>query len=430
MNPLEIFCSLKEVGFSYDKEISKKIQLDYSEDFKKILETNSISFENQNSFIVIERKNLPFAFFEDINEFQSQIKLTDFEKPIIINSFNNTDPIYFSNSYDIQIIDKLPNENYLISNAKTFLESIGYFKSKYDENEVNFEFIDDFSLSNRTITFSSISEKKRLKFIFTPTGVIEMNTSVNYSTKFDEFKSLMLESKQYPVFLKKSLIKHLLNSSLNPYVSFFEKIDQIILEAKLDFNVYLHELSIDKIKAEYKDYKQQYFSSQNEILNKLTNQIIAVPISISATVFAISRLEGKGLPLFIVSFGLLCYIGYVTFLIKFFVRDILALHSQSSHDYKNLYDQSFFRENEDELTYFKQVKSSIDNRLSDLYLGLKCFTVIMWVSSGLILVYVLSHFIDFSNYNKDLFFFVIPLILFIYLFSEILFKEKLNDTNE
>lgn len=430
MDPFEIFCYLKEVGFSYDKDATKKIRLNYSEDLKKILETNSISFENQNSLIVIERINLPFAFFEDLYEFQLQIKLADFEKPIIINSFSNINSVYYSEKYESSKIDKLPSDNFLFQNAKIFLESIAYFKSKYKENELSFEFIDDFSVSNGAITFSSISEKKRIKFLFSPTGVIELESKVDYTTKFNEFVSLMNESKQYPVFIKKSLIKNLLNSSINPYIGFFEKLDLIILEAKLDFNVYLHELSIDKIKADYNEYKQRYFSSQNEILNKLTNQVIAVPLSISATVFAISRLEGKVLPLFIVCFGLLCYIGYVSFLIKFFVRDILILNSQSNHDYKNLSDQSFFKENKNELIYFQQVKTSIDNRLSDLFLGLQYFTVIMWFSSGLLVIYVLSHFIDYSNYIQNFFYSIIPLLLFIYLFIEILFKKKLTDIDE
>lgn len=426
MDPFEIFCYLRDLGFYYDKDASKKIQLNYSDDLKKKLETNSISFENQNSLIEIERTNLPFAFFEDINEFQLQIKLADFEKPIIIKSFSNNNSVYYSEKHETSKINKLPFDNFLFQNTKIFLESIAYFKSKYHENELNFEFIDDFSVSNCAITFSSISEKKRIKFMFSPTGVIELKSKDDYTIKFNEFVSLMNESKQYPVFIKKSLIKNLLNSSINPYITFFEKLDLIILEAKLDFNVYLHELSIDKIKADYNDYKQRYFSSQNEILNKLTNQIIAVPLSISATVFAISRLEGKVLPLFIVCFGLLCYIGYVSLLIKFFVRDIHNLNSQSNHDYKNLSDQSFFRENKNELIYFQHVKTSIDNRLSDLFLGLKYFTVIMWFSSCLLLIYVLSHFIDYSNNIQIFFYLIIPLIIFIYLFSEILFKEKLT----
>lgn len=430
MNPLEIFCFLHDNGFSYDQEITKELQLNYSEELKNILENNLISFELQNSKLVINKRNLPFTFFDDTNEFLTQIRLLDFEKPIIINNYQNSLPAYYSDIYECSKLAKLNYENYLLSNAKTFLASNVYFKSKYDENQLNFEFIDDYSISNGTITFSSLSEKKRIKFLFTPTGTIALNPQIDYTSKFNEFKSLMQESKQYPVFIKRSLIKNLIHSSLNPYLAFFENLDQIINEAKLDFNVYLHELSIDKIKAEYKDYKQKYFSSQNEILNKLTNQIIAVPLSISATVFAISRLEGKVMPLFIVCFGLLCYIGYVSFLIKFFVRDILILHSQASHDYKYLSDQTFFKENKDQLHYFKQVKTSIDDRLHDLYRGLQFFTIIMWFSSTLLLVYILSYFLDFSNYIKDIFIFILPLLLFLYIYSTILFKEKLIDFDE
>lgn len=426
MNPLELYDELSKFNFTYDIDDTKQLSFEFNENIKRILNDNAIHFEEQNSRIIIEKSNLPFSFFDNKEEFQKQIKIDAFSNPIIIRNYKKSNPIYYSEEFRSESIQAIDGNDYFIANAKVYLESKRFFSKKFNENENGFEFVDFYSDSSKTITFASISEKKRIKFLFSATGVTEMDSNIDYRSKFEEFKSLMDESKQYPVFIKKSLIKNLVNVEGEPYQQFFRKLDRIILEAKLDFNVYLHELSIDKIKADYKEYKQKYFASQNEILNKLTTQIIALPLSVSGTVFAISRLENNIAPLLIVCFGLLCYVGYVSFLIKFYVRDITTLNKQSTYDYAHLSEQAFFIENKSELSYFHEIKKSIDDRLKDLENGLKIFTIIMWVSSGLIVLYVLHSIFKLNDVFQYILIAAILCFILGCIYSYILFKDKIT----
>lgn len=430
MNPLELFIALSKFNVSYDIGDTKQLSFEFKSDLADMLQANSIDFETQNGRIIVVKKTLPFSYFQNALEFVEEVRLEDFFKPIIIQDYKNTNPIYYSEEFNIDSIPSLEGDDYFITNAKVYLESKDFFKKCANANDSSFEFVDFYSDSAKTITFASISEKKRIKLSFSATGVVEMDSQTNYQLVFEEFKLLMTESKQFPVFIKKSIIKNLLSVEGNPYEHFFRKLDLIILEAKLDFNVYLHELSIDKIKADYKEYKQKYFASQNEILTKLTTQIIALPLSISGSVFAISRLEGNLLPLLIVCFGLVCYVAYVSFLVKFYVRDITSLNKQSENDYTSLSEQSFFVENKKELLYFIEIKKSIDDRLNDLMTGLKAFTIVMWVSSGLIIFYLFEAIFSFDNIYQPLIISIITCFIMGYVYSSLLFRDKETNTQQ
>ena len=127
----------------------------------------------------------------------------------------------------------------------------------------------------------------------------------------------------------------------------------------LNYNVFLHELSLDKIKTDYKEYKQKYFASQNDILSKISTQVLALPISIAASAFSLFNLKGELFPTLIVIFGLVSYIIYVTFIVKIYFSDINNLNILSQRDFQILKIHPFFNENKDELNYFEDIKDNL-----------------------------------------------------------------------
>lgn len=189
------------------------------------------------------------------------------------------------------------------------------------------------------------------------------------------------------MFLKNSIISNLLYEEKNAFVVFFQKIDAVFYEAKLNYNVFIHELSLDKIKTDYKEYKQKYFASQNDILSKITTQVLALPISIAASAFSLYNLKGEIFPTIIVLFGLVSYIVFVTFIVSIYFTDIINLNVLAQRDYQLLKSHPFFNDNKDELNYFEKIKNKLFERLESLKIGLNIFTFIMWISSTCLVFY-------------------------------------------
>ncbi len=427
MNPIELFLFLLDRGFVYDKDNTKELRFTNDADFLQTLHEQGIINVIEHGKIVVESQNLPFAYFEDKIEFIEQSNLLSFNKPVIIKNYSVNQSSYFSDidysAFENDQICKPAATDFFFTNAKTFLQSKDFFKNQTVQSNNSFEFVDYFSFSNRSITFSSFFDKKKVKFNFPLAGVIELDPEINYSHLFQEFLDLFEENKQYPVFLKKSLIKFLYNSE-NSYKSLFLNLTKICDEAKIDFNVFIHELSIDKFKEEYKEYKQKYFSSQNEILTKITTQILALPISITGIVFGIDKLHDNFLALFIVCFGLLSYIVYITFLIKIYSTDVSNLFNQTNHDFKSLEEQVFFKSQPDELEYFENIKISLISRLNNLYYLIKMFVVIIWISISFISLYTISKFVQFQNLSHVLIVSILFASILGLIHSHILFKKE------
>lgn len=431
MNPIELYLFLKTFEFEYDSEITKVFSFEVNESIKTNLNEAKINYEERNGRIFIERQNLTFSYFENKTEFEQQVQLPHFDKPIIIGDYFNQNECYFSEVYENQNIRRASADDFFISNSKTFLESLDFFINESQKTDNSFDFVDFYSKSSKSLTFNSLSDKKRIKLIHPRVGVLPLNSKIDYRPKFDKLKSLISVNKQFPVFVKRALIKSLGSESGDDlYLKFFEKIDQITHEAELDYNVYLHELSIDKIKSDYKEYKQKYFASQNEILNKLTSQIIALPFSVSGTVFAISRLEKQIIPMTIVCIALLSYIVYISFLTKVYLKDINSLDIQSKKDYNELLNHLFFQNNKDELDYFKNIKDEINKRLKSLFFSLKTFTLIMWISIGLVVLYIISLIFAIKSVAQSILIVIIFCAILSIVFSYLFYpKNQLNEND-
>lgn len=430
MNPLELYLFLKKYEFEYDSNNTKVFSLKENELIKLKLNDVKIDYEERNGKIFIEKKNLTFSYFENKTEFKDEVQLSHFDKPLIIGDYFNQNECYFSEVYENQNIGKASSDDFFISNSKIFLESLDFFINESQKTDNSFDFVDFYSVSSKSLTFNSLSDKKRIKLIHPRVGVLSLDSKIDYSPKFNKLKSLICLNKQFPVFVKRALINSLVSENGDLYLKFFEKIDQITHEAELDYNVYLHELSIDKIKSDYKEYKQKYFASQNEILNKLTSQIIALPFSVSGTVFAISKLEKQVIPMTIVCIALLSYIVYISFLTKVYLKDINSLDIQSKKDYNELLNHLFFQNNKNELDYFKNIKDEINKRLKSLFFSLKAFTLIMWISIGLVVLYILSLIFDIKAGTQFIIIVIIFCAILSIVFSFLFYpKNQLNENN-
>lgn len=77
---------------------------------------------------------------------------------------------------------------------------------------------------------------------------------------------------------------------------------------KRDFEITLKQFDFEKFKDNLLKEKDKYFNSVREIVNKVFGQLIGIPISISATVFATYKVENEPTTLLLISMGFIFYI--------------------------------------------------------------------------------------------------------------------------
>lgn len=385
MNIFDTHSKLMSFSYIYDIKVTKNLIFNENDDLISFLMSENITFENRQASIIIERDSLPYSYFHNINEFYNEINRNKLEKAVAVNNYSPSKQLLTMEGETV-FLDGQQTTNYLFNNALAYFDAILFFKNCYDnaENEV-FDFVDFYSRSKKVIIFSSLSEKRRLKLNFKLVGTIPLDVNVDYYSKFETYINIYNEERDhFHTFLKNSMISNIASSTENKFETFFYKIDKILYDAKLNLNVYLQGLSLEKIQTDYSEYKQAYFKNQNTILNKISNQITAFPFSIAAISFSLFKLSGNNFPLVLITSGLIGYVFYTSFLARLLMLDLQKLDKGINHDFINLASQKFFKDHQPELEYFISIKEDLLERIKKLKLGLFFFVSIVWlVSFGL-----------------------------------------------
>jgi hypothetical protein len=391
MNNLEIHRKLKGFTFIYNSADTKELEFDSESKLKSFLDDLSIPSEPRGGKIYVKRSDLTYTYYEDLEEFYAECKRTDFDGDIIIDkvSEKNDSCEYLNEITYIQ--GEGLNEDFLFKNALAYFEAKAFFKDIHQKSENDFEFVDFYSEASKSIVLASLSDQRRLKIGFKSAGCINLDRNIDYYSKFLKFKDEYEQnSRQFPLFLKNSVISNLMNEPEDKFELFFKQIDKILTDARINFNVYLQGLSLDKIKTEYKEYKEKYFSSQNNILNKVSTQILALPITIASSAFAIYELKNEFFALVLICLGLSAFIIYISYLIKMYWNDLYDVNREMTYDYNLLESMEFFKVHKEELNHFKIIKNSLDIRIKNLKLGLRIFNLLVWVFSIGLIIYAMN----------------------------------------
>ena len=412
-------------NFHFDSEDTKELQFTDFQNVEAFLKESSFEeYQIKHERLCIKKNDLPFVYFENVNGFVNQIKDKELDKPILINNYKKELQFLYFEKNETYINNVRSDINFLVKNALAVKEIKLLFSDLSNGNKYDIEIVDNYSLSNQVVTFISLKDRTKVNLELKPTGTLILDENIDYYSKIVNLKEYLLqEKKQFSVFLKNSIISNLVYEETRKFELFFEKFDKIFHEAKLNFNVFLHELSLDKIKSDYKEYKQKYFASQNEILSKLTTQVIALPVSLAASAFSLYKLKGEFFLILILYFGLISYVVYITFILTIYFKDVVSLNKLAQRDFNTLKNHLFFINNKEELDYFEEIKNDLFNRLKNLKNGLRIFTIIIWGSSTALFYYGLETFS--INIGHKIIPLIITISIYSYIYLNFLDKDKL-----
>lgn len=142
-------------------------------------------------------------------------------------------------------------------------------------------------------------------------------------------------------FLKEVMITRLsdIDRSERAY-KFYIDLEKIIEEAKRNYEVFLNKFDFAKLKDELRHEKEKYISSIQEIISKLFNKVVSIPISISAAAFALYRVKEHATLSTLILVGYLVYTLFTLYLLKVVWDDNQEIESDFKTDIGRIKDKS------------------------------------------------------------------------------------------
>lgn len=362
------------------------IEIDNNPDAIQKAQELSIHIETIQNRLRLITNTIQTKIFESIDSFLTIKEITENSDFLIIDNENAIS--YFDKTTFVNFEQK---ENYLISNQQAFLEFLLILKKHESETDDAFHFVDSYNKDLRKISFVSLSDKGRLNITYELKAPL-FDPNRNLKKQLERFKACFdNENKSLLKFLKSATISTASNFPAEQRLKMLiESLDEVVEKARINFEVYLNNLSIDKIKKDYDEVKSKYFNSLSDILSKLSNKIIALPIGISATLFAVDKIKDSNFFLLFLLGAIIVTSIYISLLLRIHFKDLNYISKIFHYDYNTLLDNNFFSKYPDEKNLFEEIKKRITDRIKFLKTIIESYYWIMNVANIFISIFILG----------------------------------------
>jgi len=391
MEQLEHFINIvtKLSGVSFDRNrMAISYPKDENSEVTAMIDPDLIEVDDSlKSVIEIDVSMLGFYFYFDESDFKERVNRDCWDKPTYIFS---KAVLYKPDIYTVTVGGTELKDYFLVPNNHQYFQLLGFLKEHEHQEDSIFYFVDYFSWDSRRIVFTTLKKEGKLTISFTPSG-LNLPYDIHLKENFGRLKLAFEDSsKNFPKFIKSELISHLSKYHVKDrMVKLLENLVGILNLAEQNFEIYLHDLSLENLKKDYIEHKNKYFNQSREILSKLTNQVIGLPVTIAASVFSTYKVSDSISTLIIILFVFLLYSTYSIFLLKLQKDDIRDLKATFEKDYHSLKESTFFIKFKDELADFEIAKNQISGRFKHLLTGIDIYYVLFSASVLAFIIYVL-----------------------------------------
>jgi len=387
-----LFSFLQRSSAQYD---SKDELVSFPEDFEQTFQETFPTITNYSKGrgkIKFEKSVLPFPVFWTDDSFLQRVTPADLLQDIGIFNLAGDQPRFFDQKNQVAYFRGDRSNTHFFSNTKAYFDLLAFLEQKNHHEKGDYEFVDFFNRGLQQVVFSSSEGQGRVILQF-PQGVLHFDEQKDLHSAVEELKEGFIEqNKNLPVFFKNEIINHLKRvPEERKALNFFSELKTILDNARVNFNVYLHGLSIDKIKRDYKKYKDKYFEQINNILSKLTSQVIALPVTLIGAAYAIEKANVT----VEVQVIILIAIVLTTVLLIYFLRlhktDLVFIEETFTSEYKALRESDFFLEHEEELEDFDTMENHIRQRIKFVRSFLYVYFWIMCVFNLVLVGFILMN---------------------------------------
>jgi hypothetical protein len=329
------------------------------------------------------------VIFIDINDFRNRVKQSDFNNKAIL-ILGKSSPVYYYEKENTYIDFEISNTDFSVSNGDWYFRLLGFLKTQEHKEDNVFYFIDHFNSDSRNIIFTSLKKEGKLSIPYPSTLPLlekRFNLKKRVQRLIDCFAS---QNKHLPKFIKAELFNFLAKEErANRMHIFLQKLDEIIDAAEQNHEIYLSDLSLEHLKREYFDHREKYFQQAREILGKVTTQIVALPLSITASAFAVYRVDNAPEIQVLICLVFVIYSCYMVFIIKIYKQDIFEIKAQSESDLTKIKKSNFFTTYPMELTEFEKIADRVEKKIDTLWSVVQIYYFTLLGSNSLFILFAL-----------------------------------------
>lgn len=198
------------------------------------------------------------------------------------------------------------------------------------------------------------------------------------------------EKKEFVQFFKEIIVTSVHSADEKDRLKvIINQLDSIIDLTNKDYEAYVSNFAIDKIKSDFKKERESYFESIDRSISSIEKQVVGFPLTFAASIFASYKVQDKPGVLLLVLLAYLLYtlIAYIILSITAYNVKCLAEDVESE---KNTIKNSYGKIYSDFETDFKKIKVKIT---------LLCIAII---ALYLILTFLLILFASYVAHNMQL----------------------------
>ena len=373
------------------------------------LSDHKIESAQSSQGVLINTRALPYKFFWQDLDFRRKLRNSEgFNTDYGIYNQNGLDR-FWDNDNDTSFTKDEKDVDFFFQNIRYQKSLLKFLESESEFIPDKFHFVDYFDSSSSTIIFTSNSEPGKLILYF-PDTCLELDDKINFEKVLPDLKDAFSEkNKNLPVFIKSEIYRTIfhLEDDLERVNVLLTDLSNIIKRAKVNFYVYLNDLSIDEVKKQYSEFKSNFFEDLSIMMGKLTSYIVAFPITSTAAIYGIIKFDKSPMALILISLSLLIASIYISIILRFHRLDLKFLDRSFQKEYNDLIGHKFFTTHKSQKEDFRLVFDKFRLRAKHLNLLIGSYLAITWVINVAIIVFAFYNLyldsVPFSNIKQFLF---------------------------
>lgn len=253
---------------------------------------------NKISFLLTDSKWQEVLFYYDENDFIRRCKLS-------LSQYQNKSVVF------LNPLGKLNTKNIILVDTHKFaINFLTYLSLRklFKETKELSQFINETSK-----TFTIISKEYGVFHVGYTLPDYSYFYNINIAHKSERLKK-ELEKKEFIQFFKEIIVTSVHSTDeKNRFNVIINQLDSIIDLTTKDYEAYVSNFAIDKIKSDFKQERELYFESIDRSISSIEKQVVAFPLTFAASVFASYKVQDKPgvLLLILVAYLLYTIVAYL-----------------------------------------------------------------------------------------------------------------------
>lgn len=319
-----------ELNFNFHTKEDKDI---VEKEFKKVGFTTS-SYSQKSFALNNIAQNL--IFYDNLNSLFDKLKLDTSvlnTSNIIVFDENGSYLYYDHVSKEIESNLSLPNYKSLFSHFLQYTSLLALFL----EEKGRLIEIEKDTLKGQELIILSKGEDK----LITSINYLGIDRDVfNYpfsDYQLDKFE-IKLKIDEWLACFKNTLCQfmELQLEEKRTFGNLYNNFSYVFNQTEKNYQLYVSKFSFDKIRKQFKAEKNNYFEGLNLAQDKISSQIISIPISLGASIYSFFQLEANYQTLVLIFISVCLYSLFITYVLIMSIYDVKKIGKDSDEERKNL----------------------------------------------------------------------------------------------